>query len=86
MMLRARLSAMKLPLREVNIWEDSQAAARVRSVAAGNEAVPTVFVGKKAMVNPSVKEVLAAVRARNPELLPPERPRFRLSRLWSSRR
>jgi mycoredoxin len=30
---------------EINIWEDPQAAARVRSVANGNETVPTVFVG-----------------------------------------
>lgn len=46
-------------LREINIWENPAAAARVRSVAHGNETVPTVFVGDWAMVNPSVWHVLA---------------------------
>lgn len=44
----------------VNIWDDPEAAAFVRSVARGNETVPTVAVGEIAMVNPSVKDVLAA--------------------------
>lgn len=53
-----------LRLREVNIWEDREAAARVRSVADGSETVPTVFVDNCAMVNvnPSLQQVLAAVR------------------------
>jgi mycoredoxin len=50
---------------EINIWEDRQAAARVRSVADGNETVPTVFVGSHAMVNPSVLQVLAALDEQN---------------------
>ena len=33
----------------------------VRSVARGNETVPTVVVGDQAMVNPSAKQVLAAL-------------------------
>ncbi len=49
-----------LPLQEINIWEDPAAAARVRSVAGGNETVPTVFVGDQAMVNPSFRQVLTA--------------------------
>lgn len=49
-----------LPLQEINIWEDPAAAARVRSVAGGNETVPTVFVGDQAMVNPTVRQVLTA--------------------------
>lgn len=40
-----------------NIWEDPEAAAFVRSVARGNETVPTVVVGDTALVNPSVEEV-----------------------------
>ena len=44
-----------------NIWEDDEAAAFVRSVADGNETVPTVTVGEHAMVNPSVDEVAAAM-------------------------
>jgi mycoredoxin len=50
---------------EINIWEDRQAAARVRSVADGNETVPTVFVGSHAMVNPSILQVLAALDEQN---------------------
>lgn len=86
MMLHARLGPTNLPLREVNIWEDPEAAARVRSIAGGNETVPTVFVGDHALVNPSAKEVLAAVREHAPDLLPPEQPRTGWSRLWSQRR
>lgn len=74
MMLRSRLTPMGVPVREVNIWEDAKAAARVRAVADGNETVPTVFVGERAMVNPSAKQVLAAVREHAPDLLPPEQP------------
>ncbi|WAL66370.1 NrdH-redoxin [Amycolatopsis cynarae] len=69
MMLRADLDRSGLPLREVNIWEDPEAAARVRSVADGNETVPTVFVGPVGMVNPDLDEILAAVRVHAPELL-----------------
>jgi mycoredoxin len=69
-MLKADLDRCGLPLREVNIWEEPEAAARVRRVADGNETVPTVFVGPAAMVNPTVNEVLAAVRTHAPELLP----------------
>lgn len=70
MMLRARLGPAGLPLREFNIWEDPRAAARVRAVAGGNETVPTVFVGEHAMVNPTAKEVMVAVRDLAPGLLP----------------
>ncbi len=60
MMLLPPLRRSGLQLREVNIWEDPQAAARVRAVADGNETVPTVFIGDKALVNPSARQVLAA--------------------------
>jgi mycoredoxin len=69
MMLRAHLERAGLPLHEVNIWEDDAAAERVRSVADGNETVPTVFVGPVAMVNPDIDEVLTAVREHAPGLL-----------------
>ncbi|HKS46885.1 MAG TPA: glutaredoxin domain-containing protein [Amycolatopsis sp.] len=69
MALRARLDRTSLPVRDVNIWEDADAAARVRSVADGNETVPTVFVGPAALVNPTIDEVMAAVRTHAPELL-----------------
>ncbi len=70
MMLRARLAPTGLPLREVNIWEDPDAAARVRAVADGNETVPTVFIGEHTMVNPTANRVMTAVRDHAPDLLP----------------
>ena len=45
--------------RRVNIWDDPEAAATVRSIANGNETVPTVLVGDRGLVNPSVREILA---------------------------
>jgi mycoredoxin len=46
---------------EVNIWESPDAAAFVRSVANGNETVPTVTVGTKSVVNPTVADVAELV-------------------------
>lgn len=60
MLLLPQLRRSGLQLREINIWEDPEAAARVRTVADGNETVPTVFVGGEALVNPSARLVLAA--------------------------
>ena len=54
----------------VNIWEDEAAASHVRSVANGNETVPTVVVGDVTMVNPSAAAVLDAIRAEAPHLEP----------------
>ncbi len=56
-MLRAGLRRHGVPFREVDIWADPDAAAFVRSVARGNETVPTVTVGDVALVNPSAGEV-----------------------------
>lgn len=87
MILRARLKPTSLPTREINIWEDPEAAARVRAVAGGNETVPTVFVGEHAMVNPSARQVMTAVREHAPDLLPPEQPHSGRSQLrlpWRS--
>ncbi|HJQ46664.1 MAG TPA: glutaredoxin domain-containing protein [Amycolatopsis sp.] len=69
MLLRANLDTTGLPRRDVNIWDDPDAAARVRAVADGNETVPTVFVGAAALVNPTIDEVLDVVREHAPELL-----------------
>ncbi|WP_199432671.1 glutaredoxin domain-containing protein [Qaidamihabitans albus] len=64
------LDRIGLPIRKVDIWQDTGAAARVRSVAGGNETVPTVVVGDDhAMVNPSATEVVEAARAQAPGLL-----------------
>jgi hypothetical protein len=53
-----------------NIWADDDAAAFVRSVANGNETVPTVRVGPESRVNPTAPEVMAMVHAHAPHLLP----------------
>lgn len=69
-MLRMRLEDIGLPVRELNIWEDPHAAAFVRSVAGGNETVPTVAVGQEALVNPGIKAVRDLVARLAPHLLP----------------
>ncbi len=59
-----------LEFARVDIWQDPEAAAFVRSVADGNETVPTVRVGDVALVNPAPAEVLTAVATHAPERLP----------------
>lgn len=69
--LRRKLAETELTYTEVNIWEDPAAAATVRAYAGGNETVPTVVVGQAGsvdavgLVNPSVRQVLAAVEQRS---------------------
>jgi glutaredoxin len=46
----------------VTIWRDPDAAAFVRSVASGNETVPTVVIGGQSVVNPPPRVVVAALR------------------------
>ncbi|MDA8046396.1 MAG: hypothetical protein M0Z30_14340 [Actinomycetota bacterium] len=67
--LKRRLRQLGVRTHEINIWEDPAAAAVVRSVASGNETVPTVVIGGKALVNPSGPEVLEAVRRLAPAAL-----------------
>lgn len=69
MLLERNLSKLGLPLDKRNIWEDVDAAAAVRSIANGNETVPTVVVGAREMVNPSVHDVVAAVEDQAPHLV-----------------
>lgn len=66
MSLDRSLKGIEIPLEKHNIWEDPDAAAFVRSVANGNETVPTVRVGDEFMVNPSAKDVAAAVARVDP--------------------
>ncbi|NNH69903.1 NrdH-redoxin [Nocardia uniformis] len=58
--------------REVDIWEDPEAAAFVRSVADGNETVPTVVLRNGATqqhwVNPQPKKLITTVTAETPTL------------------
>ncbi|MEO7369860.1 MAG: glutaredoxin domain-containing protein, partial [Ilumatobacteraceae bacterium] len=66
--LRAGLRRSGLEVREINIWDDPAAAAFVRSVAGGNETVPTVVVDGLALVNPPTRRVLElADRNADPE-------------------
>ena len=60
--LRGDLRRIGLPAREANIWEDPAAAACVRAAAGGNETVPTVTVGERALVNPPVSAVVGELR------------------------
>ena len=61
--LRATLGADAERARRVGIWQDPEAAARVRSVADGNETVPTVFLDGRAYVNPSPSWLRDRLRA-----------------------
>jgi mycoredoxin len=62
-MLRRDLTKLGLAFTEINIWDEPDAAAFVRSVADGNEIVPTITVGGAALVNPAASEVLALTLA-----------------------
>jgi mycoredoxin len=62
-MLRRRLESAGVSLDERDIWSDDEAAAFVRSVARGNETVPTVVVRGTALVNPPAEQVIALLRA-----------------------
>ncbi len=68
--LERSLTGMQLPLDKRNIWEDPDHAAFVRSVADGNETVPTLRIGEISMVNPSPGEVVAALADQAPDLVP----------------
>jgi glutaredoxin-like protein len=57
MKLRFGLRRARVQFDEVNIWNDPSAAAFVRSVANGNETVPTVTIGEVSLVNPSARRV-----------------------------
>jgi mycoredoxin len=72
MALERGLSRAGIPMRKVNIWEDPANAAFVRSVANGNETVPTVVVGSAAMVNPRLRQVVDALKVEAPHLVPDE--------------
>ena len=64
------LERQELSFARVDIWDDPDAAAFVRSVANGNETVPTVRVGDVALVNPTPRDVLRTVAEHAPDDLP----------------
>ena len=68
--LERSLDSMKLPLDKRNIWDDPNHAATVRSIADGNETVPTVVIGGTSMVNPSPTAIIEALTHEAPHLLP----------------
>lgn len=76
--LRSGLQRAGVPVREVNIWDDESARAFVRSVARGNETVPTVSIGTRHLVNPSVREILEVAETELPGLVltPPDERSF----------
>ena len=61
--LRLILRWHHLSVHQINIWADPDAAAFVRSVADGNETVPTVVIDGQPSVNPTPSQVVAALRA-----------------------
>ena len=69
MFLEQALARANVPMSKRNIWEDPAAAAFVRSVADGNETVPTVTIGETSLVNPSPAEVAKVLEAAAPGLL-----------------
>ncbi len=52
---------------EHDMWSSADAAARVREATGGDETVPTVFVGPQVLVNPSVRQVVDAISAVDPD-------------------
>jgi glutaredoxin len=64
-----RLTFTRLRYRKVDIRRDAAARAFVRSVADGNETVPTVVVAGRALVNPSKRQLIEAVRRYAPHAL-----------------
>ena len=70
LMLRRGLDKRGIATVDHNIWEDPADAAVVRSLAHGNETVPTIVVGGIGMVNPSADEVIAVLSSKAPHLVP----------------
>lgn len=69
MALKAGLWFAGVKTTKRNIWADPADAAIVRSVADGNETVPTVMIGDHAMVNPGAWQVKKAAKRLAPHLL-----------------
>ena len=62
--LKAKLALARIPYTPVDIWQDPDAAAIVRSVNDGNELVPTVRIGDVFLSNPTLRQVKAALAGR----------------------
>ena len=62
--LKVKLALARIPYTPVDIWQDADAAAVVRSVNDGNELVPTVRIGDVFLSNPTLRQVRAALAGR----------------------
>ena len=69
MSLERGLNKAGIPLNKHNIWDDPAHAATVRSIADGNETVPTVVIGDVSVVNPSAKQVKRVLADKAPHLV-----------------
>jgi mycoredoxin len=70
MALDRGLSKAGIAMNKHNIWENPAHAQTVRDYANGNETVPTVVVGGTIMVNPRLGQVIEALKAEAPHLVP----------------
>ncbi len=64
------LSKLGIPMNKRNIWDNPKYADTVRSIANGNETVPTVVIDGVGMVNPSANEVVRVLAEKAPHLVP----------------
>ncbi|MEM7095685.1 MAG: glutaredoxin domain-containing protein [Actinomycetota bacterium] len=67
--LTAGVHRAGIPANRRNIWDDPADAAIVRSIANGNETVPTVVVGAVGLVNPSLSTLKKTIAEHAPHLL-----------------
>ncbi len=89
MALERSLTSAQVPFQKFNIWDDAKHAEFVRSVANGNETVPTLRIGETSLVNPSLGEVINAMKSETPHLVPagpPPPSRSKSTRFMRSRR
>jgi mycoredoxin len=61
--LKRNLTRAGVAYTDVDIWRDRDQAEVVRAATGGDEIVPTVRVGDRFFVNPTVEEILAATEA-----------------------
>ncbi|MDJ0359596.1 glutaredoxin domain-containing protein [Rhodococcus sp. H29-C3] len=86
--LRSSLRRRGIATTDIDIWSVPGSAARVRAATGGDETVPTVFVGNRALVNPTVGQIVSAVESELPdrsgELIPQSTTGMwnKISSLW----
>lgn len=69
MMLGRALKKRRVPMNRLNIWDDPDHAAAVRSWADGDETVPTVVIAGLGLVNPTGDQVMRVLEERAPHLV-----------------